>query len=88
MSEILIKVSKEALLEILKQIPPDELDEITDELKPSKSSLQQQVERARARVKPFSVATSPFFSLLPVDIGPTSAGELDRIIAEEADKIG
>lgn len=49
----------------------------------SSSSLQHQLECARARVKPFSVEQSPFFALFPVDLGATSAENLDKIIAED-----
>lgn len=84
MSDITIKLPKETLREILKQIPLDELEAITRELRRETFPLQQQLEQARARVKPFSLAHSPFFALPPVDIGPTSADEIDRIIADDA----
>ncbi|MBI3951223.1 MAG: hypothetical protein HY314_12300 [Acidobacteria bacterium] len=84
MSDIVIKLSRETLLEMLKQIPPDELATMTQELRAQTAALQQQLERARARVKPFSLEHSPFFSLPPVDIGPTSADEIDQIIADDA----
>jgi hypothetical protein len=84
MSDILIKLPKETLLDILKQIPRDELEAITRELRAQTSPLQQQLEQARARAKPFSLEHSPFFALPPVDIGPTSADEIDQIIAEDA----
>lgn len=84
MSDILIKLPKETLLEVLKQIPLNELEAFIRELRAQTSPLQQQLERARARVKPFSLEHSLFFSLPPVDIGPTSAGDLDKIIAEDA----
>jgi hypothetical protein len=84
MSDILIELHRETLLEILKQIPFDELETITRELRTPTSPLYQQLERARARVKPLSVEHSTFFMLPPVDIGKTEAEELDKIIAEDA----
>jgi hypothetical protein len=84
MSDILIKLPKETLLEALKQIPLNELEAITQELRAQTSPLQQQLDQARARVKPFSLEHSTFFGLPPVDIGPTSAEDLDEIIAEDA----
>lgn len=84
MSDILIKLPKETLREILKQIPFDELGAITREPRAQTSPLQQQMEQARARTNLFSRAHSPFFARPPVDIGPTSADEIDKIVAEEA----
>lgn len=84
MSDIVIKLPKETLLEIIRQLPPEELEDLTREVKSRVSLLSPQLEQARAATQPFSVQRSPFFSLPPSDLGPTSAGELDRIIAEEA----
>ncbi len=84
MSEILIKIPKEMLLELLKHSSLDEPEAITIELKTPTSPLHQQLERARARVKPLSVEQSTFFALPPIDIGKTEAEELDKIIAEDA----
>ncbi|HIE28974.1 TPA: hypothetical protein EYP66_16995 [Candidatus Poribacteria bacterium] len=84
MGEILIKIHRETLSELLKQIPFDELEAITRELKTPTSPLHQQLERARARVKPLSIEQSTSFALPPVDIGKTEAEELDKIIAENA----
>lgn len=80
MSDILIELHRETLLEILKQIPFDELETITRELRIPTSPLHQQLERARARVKPLSVEHPTFFALPPVDIGKTEAEALDKII--------
>ena len=84
MDEILIKLRKETLLEIIRQIPPDELETITREA--LSSPLRQQLERAQNRAKPFCLRQSKFFALSPVDIGPTSAEDIDKIIAEDAYK--
>jgi hypothetical protein len=50
------------------------------------SPLQEQLERACARVKPFSLESSPFFAFPAIDMGETSAENLDKIIAEYAYK--
>jgi len=84
MSEILIKIDRETLLELLKQSSLDEPESITIELKTPTSPLHQQLQRARARVKPLSIEHSTFFALPSVDIGKTEADELDKIIAEDA----
>lgn len=88
MSDIVIKLPKETLFEILKQVPLEELEGLTREIKSRASLLSLQLEQARAAAQPFSVQRSPFFSLPPGDLGPTSASELDRIIAEEAYREG
>lgn len=88
MRDILIKIPRETLLELLKQMPLDELEAITRELRTPTSPLHQQLERARTRVKPISIEHSTFFALPPVDIGKTEASELDKIIAEDAYREG
>ena len=84
MSDILIKLPKETFLEILKQVPLEDLEAIIRERRIQVSPLQQQLERAQVRVKPFSIKDSPFFSLPSIDLGETSAEDLDRIITEDA----
>ena len=84
MNNISIQLPRETLLEILKQIPYDELLVINRELRELTNPLQQQLARAQARVKPFSLKDSTFFALPPVDMGETSAKDIDRMVAEDA----
>ena len=84
MNNVSIQLPRETLLEILKQIPYDELQAINRELRELTHPLQQQLARAQARVKPFSLKDLAFFALPPVDMGETSAKDIDQIIAEDA----
>jgi len=71
-NEITIKLPRKVFKEILKLLPESEVKEIERQLKKDKNK----------KVPIFRIATSPFFSHKPIDLGDTSAEKIDKIIAK------
>lgn len=71
--EIILKLPYKIVVEILKNLPQSEIQKIKKKLEKNENK----------KIPVFKISTSPFFSHKPVDLGDTTAEEIDKIITKQ-----